>query len=111
VDLAPGLVALARRRLPAWAGRIELGNALTYRPADGRRFRYVHLLLDLVPKHRRMDLLRHARTLVEPGGRLLVSHYLSEGSTDVPVLTQLRRLGCTPDGADRAGQTAWVSVG
>jgi hypothetical protein len=111
VDLAPGLVALARRRLPRWADRIEVGNALTWQPADGRRFRYVHLLLDLVPIARRTDLLRHGMTLVEPGGRLLVSHYLNEGSTDRPVVPQLRALGFPPAGADPAGQTAWLDIG
>ena len=28
IDLAPGLVELARRRLPHWADRIWLGNAI-----------------------------------------------------------------------------------
>ncbi len=110
VDLSPGLVALARRRLPHWADRIEVGNALDWQPRDGRRFRYVHLLLDLVPAGRRAELLGHARTLLEPGGRLLVSHYLHEGSTDVPVCTQLAGLGCTPDGVDSGGETAWLQV-
>lgn len=110
VDLAPGLVALARRRLPRWADRIAVGNALTWQPADGRRFRYVHLLLDVVPAARRGDLVRHALSLVEPGGRLLVSVYLNEGSTEPPVDAQLRALGRPPDGADPAGQTAWLDV-
>lgn len=110
VDLAPDLVAEARRRLPHWADRIAVGNALTWRPPDGRRFRYVHLLLDLVPTARRADLLRHALTLAEQGGRLLVSHYLNEGSTDRPVVPQLRALGFPSAGADPAGQTAWLDV-
>src|SRR5205823_131548 len=79
VDLGPGLVALARTRLPQWADRIEVGNAIDYRP--GRRFTYVHVLLDLVPTARRGDLVRHALdALVEPGGRLLVSHYGADGT-------------------------------
>jgi|GEM_PF-2520142 len=107
VDLAPGLVALARRRLPRWADRIEVGNALTYAP--GRRFDYVHVLLDAVPPHRRRELVDHARGLVAPGGRLLVSHYLHEGSTDRPVATQLTELGRPPDGVDATAQTAWLT--
>ncbi|MGH3880505.1 MAG: hypothetical protein ACRDSK_26065 [Actinophytocola sp.] len=36
-----------------------------------------------VPRPRRADLVRHPLSaLVEPGGRLLVSHYRSEGGTD-----------------------------
>ncbi len=110
VDLSPGLVALARRRLPQWADRIEMGNALDWRPRDGRRFGYVHLLLDLVRPPQRTGLLRHVRTLLGSGGRLLVSHYLHEGSTDVPVCTQLADLGCSPDGVDVGGETAWLEV-
>jgi 2-polyprenyl-3-methyl-5-hydroxy-6-metoxy-1,4-benzoquinol methylase len=30
LDLAPGLVALARQRLPQWAGRIWAGNAIDW---------------------------------------------------------------------------------
>lgn len=108
VDLAPGLVELARRRLPAWADRITVGNALQVR--TDRRFTYVHLLLDLVPRHRRAELVRHALTLVEPGGRLLVSHYLHEGSTDDPVAAQLAELGLPADGVDGQGETAWIDA-
>jgi len=111
VDLAADLVAEARRRLPRWADRIWVGNALTWQHPAGRRFRYVHLLLDLVPGGRRRELIDHAATLVEPGGRLLVSHYLSEGSTEDPVVGQLGVLGITADGVDEAGQTAWLDIG
>ncbi|MGA8113800.1 MAG: class I SAM-dependent methyltransferase [Actinocatenispora sp.] len=110
VDLAPGLVALARRRLPHWSDRIELGNAVSWRPVDGRRFRYVHLLLDLVPDELRGALVRHASTLLEPGGRLLVSHYLNEGSSDEPVVRKLAELGVRSEGVDPDGQTAWLDA-
>lgn len=108
VDLSPGLVALARRRLPYWADRITVGNALDRCP--DRRFTYVHLLLDLVPPHRRHELVRHGLALVEPGGRLLVSHYRHEGSTDVPVTRQLADLGFAVTGVDASGDTAWIDV-
>ena len=104
VDLGPRLVALARKRLPRWADRIEVGNAIDYVPAGGRRFTFVHVLLDCVPDRRRGDLIAHALSrLVEPGGRLLVSNY-STGSaveyldrTDLPI-------------AGRSGLTAWVDA-
>jgi SAM-dependent methyltransferase len=115
VDLAPGLVALARSRLPHWADRIEVGNAIDYRPASQRRFTFVHALLDLVPTGRRADLLRHAlRMLVEPGGRLLVSHYQGDGGTDLTAAEHLRALGFPVSGhsagrdAGRAATTAWL---
>lgn len=115
VDIAPGLVELARRRLPHWADRIEVGNAIDYRPADGRRFTFVHLLLDQVPVARRADMIRHALdTLVEPGGRLLVSHYQSEGGTDRGAEEHVRGLGFDVAGAAGArgdggpAGTAWL---
>lgn len=115
VDLAPGLVRLARSRLPQWADRIETGNAIDYRPANGRRFTFVHTLLDTVPVGRRGDLVRHALdTLVEPGGRLLVSHY--QGGSDRTAPELLRRLGYAVSGQshgrddERANTTAWIDL-
>ncbi len=105
VDFAPGLVAVARQRLPRWADRIDVGNAIDYRP--GRRFSFVHTLLDPVPVRRRRDLINHAlTTLVEPRGRLLVSHYLSDGGTDRTAAGHLSDLGFVPSGS--SGHTAWI---
>jgi SAM-dependent methyltransferase len=111
VDLAPGLVALARSRLPQWADRIEVGNAIDYRPTGGRRFTFAHALLDTVPPARHADLVRHALdALLEPGGRLLVSHYLR----DRPVAAYLRALGFPVAGESRRrvdgrlSSTAWI---
>ena len=55
VDIAPELAELARRRLPHWADRIWVGNALTWEPP--RRFSFVRAWLEYVPKHRRRELL------------------------------------------------------
>ena len=49
LDVAPGLVARARERLPQWADRIWLGDASTWVHPDGMRFDFVHTLLDAVP--------------------------------------------------------------
>jgi SAM-dependent methyltransferase len=113
VDLAPRLVALARSRLPQWADRIQVGNAIDYRPASGRRFTFVHVLLDTVPVHRRADLVHHALgALVAPGGRVLVSHY--SGGTDLTSAEHLRALGFPVAGeshgvgAERTATTAWI---
>jgi SAM-dependent methyltransferase len=105
VDLGPRLVELARRRLPLWANRIRVGNAIDYVP--DRRFTFVHLLLDFVPVARRGDLLRHAMgCMVEPGGRLLVSHYVPVGGTEPDAVEHLRRLGFEVVGS--SGSTAWL---
>lgn len=106
VDIAPRLVELARSRLPHWANRIHVGNAIDYQPADGRRFTYVHTLLDTVPSRRRADLIRHVHTLLGPGGRLLVSHYRGDGGTDLTAAEHVRRLGFAISG--HSGDTAWV---
>src|SRR6185437_6027998 len=57
LDIAPELVHLARRRLPALAGHIEAGNVLEWRP--NRRFVYARATLDAVPSNRRRQLVGH----------------------------------------------------
>ncbi|WP_203903151.1 class I SAM-dependent methyltransferase [Virgisporangium aliadipatigenens] len=59
LELSPELADLARRRLPAWAPRIWIGNALYWIPPAGRRFDYVRTGLDYVPAVRRADLIAH----------------------------------------------------
>ncbi|MGI8578334.1 MAG: class I SAM-dependent methyltransferase [Nocardioidaceae bacterium] len=113
VDFAPGLVRLAQQRLPQWAERIEVGNAIDYAPRSGMRFTFVHLLLDAVPVARRRDLVDHALTsLVEPAGRVLVSHY--GGTGDATAAAQVRRLGLQVTGesnsVDSHASTAWVDM-
>ena len=116
LDFAPGLVELARRRLPHWAGRIHHGNAIDWIPPDGRRFTLVHTLLDLVPVARRADLVRHALGhLVEPSGRLLVSHYQSAKTSEPPVDQILRSLGFAVTASSSARDnpreaTAWIDI-
>lgn len=116
VDLAAGLVAAARERLPQWADRIEVGNAVDHVPADGRRFTFVHVLLELAPPAQRPAMVRHAlEVLVEPGGRLLVSKYAPAGGTDLAdAADDVRALGFAVAGVayggtgGRAASTAWV---
>ncbi|MFC7545503.1 class I SAM-dependent methyltransferase [Plantactinospora sp. GCM10030261] len=116
VDLAPGLVELARSRLPHWADRIAVGNAIDWRPAHGRLFAFVHLLLDLVPARRRADLVRHGLSLVEPDGRLLVSVYQPIGGSLPGVAELVRGLGFPVVGeshartGDGTASTAWLTV-
>jgi SAM-dependent methyltransferase len=54
LDISPELAALARRRLPHWADRIFVGNALTWNMP--RRFTYIRTGLDYVPAARRRAL-------------------------------------------------------
>lgn len=77
LDIAPELADLARRRLPHWADRIFVGNALDWRPA--RRFAFVRTGLEYVPPRRQRDLVeRLLREVVAPGGRLIIGTYSEE---------------------------------
>jgi 2-polyprenyl-3-methyl-5-hydroxy-6-metoxy-1,4-benzoquinol methylase len=121
VDLGAELVAVARRRLPQWADRIWVGNAIDWASPDGQRFDYVHLLLDSVPAARRADLVRHhlARTVLAGTGRLLVSEYGANPAHGALTAAQtLRALGFPVTGQSSGGQlpgrprsrTAWIDA-
>ena len=74
LDVVPELADLARRRLPRWADRIFIGNALTWSPP--RRFDFVRTGLEYVPPRRRRDLVdRMMRDVVAVTGRLIVGVY------------------------------------
>jgi SAM-dependent methyltransferase len=74
LDISAALAALARSRLPAWADRIEVGNALTWAPP--RCFDLVRTELEYVPDARgREYVARLLRDVVAPGGRLIVCAY------------------------------------
>jgi SAM-dependent methyltransferase len=57
LDISPDLVARARERLPHWADRIFVGNALGWQPP--RRFDVVRTGLEYVPQPRRRELVVH----------------------------------------------------
>jgi SAM-dependent methyltransferase len=85
IDFAPGLVEVARTRLPEWADRIWVGDAATWEPPF--RFDFVHVRLEIGSLER----------LAGFGRRLIVS---SDGSfrrpdspRAEPVADRLRELG------------------
>jgi hypothetical protein len=85
LDISWRLAALARRRLPAWAERIDVGNLLEHVPV--RRYDLVHTALDYVPPARRRESLERLLTeFVTPGGRVVLRPELS--SPGVPELAQ-----------------------
>jgi hypothetical protein len=120
IDLVPGLVEQAKRRLPQYAAQIWPGNAIDWKPPGPLRFDYVHVLLDCVPRRRQADLIRHhLRNTVRPGsGRLLVSAYAASDSSGGPAARVLGSLGfrCSgqSSGDRRPGQlaapTAWIDA-
>jgi 2-polyprenyl-3-methyl-5-hydroxy-6-metoxy-1,4-benzoquinol methylase len=120
IDLGAGLVELARRRLPHWADRIWVGNAIDWMPPAGLRFDFVHILLDCVPRPRRAELIRHhlVHTCLPGTGRLLVNEYGASQATGGTAAEILRDLGfeCAGQtgGSQRAGYqpdpTAWLDA-
>lgn len=70
IDIAPELVELACRRLPQWADRFFVGNALNWQP--GRRFTYVRANLDAVPTRRQRQFVEH---LLEMADRLIIGAF------------------------------------
>ena len=57
LEISPELAELARRRLPRWAGRIWVGNALDWTPPH--RFDVIRTGFDYVPAPRRRELVEH----------------------------------------------------
>jgi hypothetical protein len=71
LELNPDLAETARRRLPAWSGRIYTGNITNWVPPE--RFTYVRTGLEYVPPGREAMLLaRLFADVVGPGGRVIV---------------------------------------
>jgi hypothetical protein len=98
LELVPALAELARKRLPQWAERIYVGNALEWDPPS--RFDFVRTELAYVPpdlKKRYVDRL--LGRVVAPGGRMIVCAYGSprSGLATDPVGETLRSLGFQPE--------------
>jgi SAM-dependent methyltransferase len=73
LEISPELAELARSRLPRFAERIWVGNALIWRPP--RRFDVIRTGLDYVPGPRRRHLVEH---LLGHCGRLVVGVFNEE---------------------------------
>jgi len=83
LDLGPGLVGLARRRLPEHAENIHVGNVWDWSPP--RRYRYVYMLYDCVPvSHLARMTDRLLDEFAEPGGRVILGAYGSRSDTTAP---------------------------
>jgi trans-aconitate methyltransferase len=98
LDLSPAVADLARWRLPQWADRIFVGNALTWQPP--RRFDFVRTELVYVPMQRQPAFIRRLLDdVVAPGGRLIVCGYGSPRSNvpTHPVRELVRAYGFAPE--------------
>lgn len=112
LELNPALADAARRRLPAWAGRIYTGNVSDWTPP--RRFLYVRTGLEYVPAGRGAALVaRLLRDVVAPGGRLIVGPV---SGADVDAAVAAFAAAGVPDpgvlgATDRHGKTRHVVWG
>jgi hypothetical protein len=73
LEISPELAELARSRLPHWAERIWVGNALAWTPQ--RRFDVVRTGLDYVPPPKRRRLVEH---LLSYASRVVVGVFNEE---------------------------------
>ena len=73
LEISPALAELARRRLPQWADRIWVGNAIDWEPP--RRFDVVRTSLGYVPVPRRRRLVER---LLSYSGRLVIGVFNEE---------------------------------
>jgi SAM-dependent methyltransferase len=114
LEISTRMAALARSRLPQWADRIWVGNALHWKPP--RRFDVVHTGLDYVLPDRRRRLVRHLlRHAVAPGGRVVIRAERAVPGVASPA-DQLQALGLSISGTLEAvhpysGErrvTAWI---
>ena len=97
LDVSAALVELARARLPQWADRIWVGDALTWQAP--RRFDFVRSELVYVPDDRRRELVERLLAAVAPGGRLILCSYGSRRSATPlePLGDELRAWGYEPE--------------
>jgi hypothetical protein len=100
LEISPELAALARRRLPQWADRIWVGNALDW--IAPRSFTYVRTGLEYVPEARRRELVEHLLAFCE---RLVIGVFNEHESEDTTEQL-LRSFGFRPAGGARRSHPA-----
>jgi SAM-dependent methyltransferase len=98
LEISPRLAALAQARLPGWAHRIYVGNAIDWEPP--RQFDYVRTELVYVPAARQPQLVAHLlERAVAPGGRLIACAYREVGTKDaLPIRASLHAWGFAVNG-------------
>lgn len=93
LDISTKLVELAARRLPAWADRFFVGNALDWSPSGPFDYTFSMIIPDM-PDDRQEELFRRMLyDFTKPGGRLIIG---PSNESDLDDL--VRQWGFTPDG-------------
>ena len=108
LELNPSLAAEARRRLPALADRIYVGNVVDWQPP--LRFDYVRTGLEYVSASHVSALIRRLlNVVVAPGNRLLVGPINADQRDET--ITAFHAAGSFPNeisATDREGKTRFV---
>jgi hypothetical protein len=87
LEISQGLFDLARQRLPDFASRLFLGNALYWKPPF--EFDYVYtMILPEIPRSLRKEFLDNLYdNYVKPGGRLILGPWkIDEMEKELPTL-------------------------
>jgi SAM-dependent methyltransferase len=110
LELNRDLALAARRRLPAWADRIHVGNAVDWKTP--MRFTYVRTGLEYVPAARRSSLVsRLLRDVVAPGGRLIAGPIAAADLADA--IAAFEAAGCdgvqVSEATDRNGKRRYIA--
>jgi len=92
LEIAPQLAALARRRLPDWAERIWVGNAVSWEPPHS--FTYIRTGVEYVPHSRTRELMERLLGSCE---RLIVGVF-NEHESERTTEELLRSFGFRPTG-------------
>jgi hypothetical protein len=106
IDIGPGLIELARRRLPRWADRFGVANAWEWEPP--RKFTHVYTLDDVVPPGFLDEHLARLHDIaVEPAGRLIVGAYGNPSRGEMPrsPAEELRSAGLEPEGESASAES------
>jgi SAM-dependent methyltransferase len=114
LDAGPGLIALAKRRLPQYSGHFFVGNAWDWKPP--RKFRYVYSLHDCVPEDFLGEYIRRLLSrMVAEGGRLIIGAYGSRGKEkppfDIDAFLKSQKIppaGRSAIGNPPAARLAWI---
>jgi len=98
LEILTELAALARQRLPQWADRIAVGNAIDWIPE--RRFDFVRTGLEYVPRRLRHELVRHLLdATVAPAGRLIIGAHSEVAGSEPQLQAEVAGWGFRVAGA------------
>ncbi|HLK60137.1 MAG TPA: methyltransferase domain-containing protein [Chthonomonadaceae bacterium] len=117
MDIGPGLIEVARQRLPQWADHFFVGNSWDWEPP--RTFRYVYALYDCAPESHFAEYVRRLLArMAAPGGRLIVGAYGSRSRQTPPfdIEGALQAAGFSIAGTSHGGDPiltrfAWIDKG